>query len=342
MKNQGNFKLNKHMNNVYSFLHDKLNSKLLFHRQTNLKKENKKDKVDINSSKYHLIKEKENENFNNEKKSSSSTPKRLNVDSLFSDETLANNFTFHLSMNDNPICNNKKEAIIYEKRFNNDDDYNSKCNFIDFSFLVNKQNQTNEKKLNFGEDPYSIYKKLNIHLDKGFIANETKDEILNFIKNIYSFPVFKFKSSIKNTKNNELIKQGYNDNSQKSEIIDSLSKNIFPVRHVYNIPIIIENNQLKENQVNDGDFNKVNSDDFLCDDNDNNMDNYNLIRNNKTFSKDKHKLKANNEKSLIYKRNTKFTICLDEISFDDNNIRNKHYSKKIKRDKGYYIKLNNE
>ena len=340
MKNQGNFKLNKHMNNVYSFLHDKLNSEILFNKQNNLKKENKKNKKDIDFSKYHLIKEKENETFSYEEKASSSIIKRLNVDSLFSDEALANNFTFHLSMNDNPICSNKKETIIYEKRFNNDDDYSSKCNFIDFSFLVNKQSQTNEKKLNFGEDPYSIYKKLNNHLDEGFIANETKDEILNFIKNINSFPVFKFKSSTKNTKNNELIKHGYNDNSQKSENIDSLSKNIFPVRHVYNVPIIIENNKLKENQVNDEDFNKVNSDDSSSDDN--NMDNYNLIRNNTTFSKDKHKLKANNEKSLIYKRNSKFTICLDEISFDDDNIRNKHYSKKIKRDKGYYIKLNNE
>ena len=340
MKNQGNFKLNKHMNNVYSFLHDKLNSEILFNKQNNLKKENNKHKEDINSSKYHLIKEKEKDNFINEEKASSSTTKRLNVDSLFSDEALANNFTFHLSMHDNPIYSKKKEDIIYEKRFNNDDDYSCKCNFIDFSFLDDSKNKTNEKKLNFGEDPYSIYKKLNNQLKEGFITNETKDEILNFIKNMYSFPVFKFKPSSENTENKELTNRNYNDNSQKNENIESLSKNIFPVRHVYNIPIIIENNQLKENQVNDGDFNKVNSEDSSSDDI--NLDNYKLIQNNKTFSKDKHKLKANNEKSLIYKRNTKFTICLDEISFDNDNIKNKHYSKKIKRDKGYYIKLNNE
>jgi hypothetical protein len=340
MKNQDNFKLNKHMNNVYSFLHDKLNSEILFNKEKNLKKENEKHKEDINSSKCHLIKEKNKGNFRNEEKVDNSTIKRLNTNSLFTDEALANNFTFHLSMHDNPICRNKKEQIIYEKRFNDDDDYINKCNFIDFSFLMDKKKQTNGKKFNFGEDPYSIYKKLINQLDEGFITNETKDEILNFIKNINSFPVFKFKSSTKNIENNELINKDYNDNSQKSESIDSLSKNIFPVRHVYNVPIIIENNQLKENQVNDGDFNKVNSEDSSSDDI--NLDNYKLIQNNKTFSKDKHKLKANNEKSLIYKRNTKFTICLDEISFDNDNIKNKHYSKKIKRDKGYYIKLNNE
>ena len=338
MKNQGNSKLNKHMNNVYSFLHDKLNSEILFNKQNNLKKGNEKHKEDINSSKYHLIKENGKGNFVDEEKVSNSSIKRLNTDSLFSDETLANNFSFHLSMLNNTIYSNRKEQIIYEKRFN--DDYSNKCNFINFSFLMDKKNQNNENKFNFGEDPYSIYKKLNNQIDKGFITNETKGEILNFIKNIYSFPVFKFKSSTNITENNELINQDYTDNSQKSESIDSLSKNIFPVRHVYNVPIIIENNQLKENQVNDGDFNKINSNDSSSDDN--NMNNYNLIQNNKTFSKDKYKLKANNEKSLIYKRNTKFTICLDEISFGDDNIRSKHYSKKIKRDKGYYIKLNNE
>jgi hypothetical protein len=338
MKNQGNSKLNKHMNNVYSFLHDKLNSEILFNKQNNLKKGNEKHKEDINSSKYHLIKEKEKGNFINDEKVSNSSIKRLNTDSLFSDETLAYNFSFHLSMLNNPIYSNRKERIIYEKRFY--DDYSNKCNFINFSFLMDKKNQNNEKKFSFGEDPYSIYKKLNNQINRGFITNETKDEILNFIKNMYSFPVFKFKPSTENTENKELTNRNYNDNSQKNENIESLSKNIFPVRHVYNIPIIIENNQLKENQVNDGDFNKVNSEDSSSDDI--NLDNYKLIQNNKTFSKDKHKLRANNEKSLIYKRNTKFTICLDEISFDNDNIKNKHYSKKIKRDKGYYIKLNNE
>ncbi len=340
MKNQGNFRLNSHMNNIYSFLYDKLNSEILINEKSNLKEGNKKNKEDINSSKNHFIKEKEKESFNNEEKASNSTIKRLNIDSLFSDESLANNFTFHLSMHDNPLCNNIKEKIIYEKRFNDNDDYISNCNFIDFSFLVDKQNQNNKNKFNFGEDPYSIYKKLNNQINEGLITNENKDDILNFIKNIYNFPVFKFKSSTENIKNNELINQDYNDNSQKNESIDLLSKNIFPVRHVYNVPIIIENNKLIENQINDEYFNKVNSDDSLSDDN--NMDNYKMIQNNKTFSKEKHKLKVSNEKSFIYKRNTKFTICLDEISSDDDIIRNKHYLKKIKRDKGYYIKLNNE
>lgn len=339
MKNQGNSRLNKHVNNFYSCLYEKLNSEILFNEQNNLKKENKKLKEDINSQEYHLIKEKEKDSFINEEKSSHSSTKRSYANSLFSDESLANNFTFHLSIHDNPIYSNKKEKTIYERRFN-DDDYNSKCSFIDFPFLMDKKNQNNENKFNFGEDPYSIYKKLNNQINEGFITNETKYEILNFIKNVYNFPVFKFKSSIKNAKNNELIIQNCNDNSQINENIDSLFKNIVPVKHIYNVPIIIENNQLTENRVNDENFYKVNSDDSSS--NDNNMYNYKLIQDNKTFSKAKHKLKANNEKSIIYKKNTKFTICLDEINFDDDNIRNKHFSKKIKRDKRYYIKLNNE
>lgn len=335
MSNQFKYDLNKHMNNTYpSIIYNDEPQKALFNKQNIYHMNNSMIGNNINSNikdkNIFMRKTTEKKKFN----------KILDINSIYNDDSLANNFSFKLSIYDNTLNAKDKykkmKKLIYGKSFNDDKFFDIKNNSI-FSFFnpdKNKSNknevnfkelsllQSNNIKLNFGEDPNKIYKNLNGKINEGFFTNEVKDDIFNFIKNISNFPIFKYQLVKKKENNNDKINQAQDNkytyyNSSFVNNINIFSKYIYPVRYINNVQIIILNNKLVKRNSN--------------------KSNYDSLTKKKTIPK------INNGKSLKYKSNNKIIINLDEICFeeDDNNIKNRHYLKKIKRNRNmkYCIRL---
>jgi len=250
--------------------------------------------------------------------------KRLNIYSLFSDDSLENNFTFNLSVYDNLNYTKKnyekKKKIIYEKKIkDNSNNIKSVLNIVNPNIKNENENENeinfndlsqlymNNINLNFGEDPFKVNNYLNIKLNEEFFSDEIKVEISNFFKILYTFPIFKFK----------LISKYVQKKDFNSYIYDN---NISPLKYINNIPIIIENNKLKKRSKIDRTLNSIKNKNK----NYNNISaitnykkNYDIFLKKKTISENKSEEKINNEKAIIYRYNNKFIIPLDEISFEE-------------------------
>lgn len=238
--------------------------------------------------------------------------KRLNIYSIFADDSLDNYFSFYLPIYGNlnnikdDFENNKK--IVYVEKIN-DNDSNDIKSFLNINDL--SQLHMNKIKLNFGEDPYKVNKRLNKKFNEGLISNILKDEMSNFIKNLYSFPIFKFKLNNEAINRDYYIKQDFNSSTYDNN-------NEVPLKYINTIPIIIENNKLlKRNKIEKTNVNIIKNN---KENNDfsgvSTMTNNNIFMQKKT-SRIKSKEKINNEKSIIYRYNNKFIIPLDEFSFDE-------------------------
>lgn len=260
--------------------------------------------------------------------------KRLEtIKSLLFDDSLAINFSFVSSslynINLGRInLSEKRNNIIYSYVFNQDD-YDIKNSSI-FSIVesnnsivkdndIKKDDLTelssNNIKFNFGdEDPHIVYRNLIMKLNRGFMSNSLKEEISNYLNNLYHFPIFRFNMEYNNQNSHNGQFPENNENYINSIIYRNMYSNIqyrktninYPVRYKNITSIIVFNDKLmpKKKQRNIiksqiSDKNKISRD-------------KDIIKAKIKDKKHKSKPDKNKSKPIIRVKENKFIINLEE------------------------------
>ena len=186
--------------------------------------------------------------------------KRLDVDALYSDESLFDNFEYKSSFQDKLRQKNEND-FLYNQSFN-DNDMNQ-FNFINNMNLFPKKNDLN---INFGKDPFLVNKSL-MKLNKNQnICDNRRNKILKYWWNLGHFYLFNYKGEINsnNVKDNKTLEINwkktipylynnsdcYNYNETFVERCRFLlRKRIIPVKYNNHVPIIIKNNKLLKKMI---------------------------------------------------------------------------------------------
>ena len=140
--------------------------------------------------------------------------KRLDIDGLYNDESLFDNFSFKTSFKDKINQREIKDDFIYNKPFEDSDI--SQFNSFKNTFINLREQDLD---LNFGEDPYITNKTLMKRINSQYFNNDLKNKVLKYWWSISNFLLFKYEP-----KNNNSFHHKNNDNKTlelnvKNEII---------------------------------------------------------------------------------------------------------------------------
>ena len=182
---------------------------------------------------------------------------RLDVDALYSDESLFDNFEYKSSFQDK-LRQKDENDFLYNQPFSDND--MSQFNFINYVNLLPKKN---DLKINFGKDPFLVNKSLMKLNNNQNIDDDQKNKILKYWWNLGHFYLFNYKGEMysNNVKANKTLEvnwknripylyninnndyYNYNDTFiEKCRYI--LRKRIIPIKYNNHVPIIIKNNKL--------------------------------------------------------------------------------------------------
>lgn len=188
--------------------------------------------------------------MNNLENSLSFAKKRLNINALYNDESLFNNFefksSFHSKINKKEINDN-----IYNIPFK-DNDMNQFQGIIDTNINLNLSES--DTKINFGEDPYSINKKLMRKINNKCFDNDLKHGILKYWWSISKMFLFEYLPNIGsyNDKDNKSLNLDYVKNIPYLYYEDIslnkyrllLKKTILPMKFNNPVSVVIKDNKL--------------------------------------------------------------------------------------------------
>ena len=182
--------------------------------------------------------------------------KRLDINSLYNDDSLFDNFEFKSSFKDKINQNKIKDDFIYNKPFE-DSDMKQFNGFNNTMIGINLKEQ--DLDLNFGEDPYITNKVLMKKICNQYFNNDLKNKILKYWYSISNFLVFEYeyesKSSFDNDKDSKTLELNskknipylyYNDYNtifgDKCRLI--LRKTILPIKYINHVSVVIKDNKL--------------------------------------------------------------------------------------------------
>ena len=143
-----------------------------------------------------------------------SAKKRLDINTLYNDDSLFDNFEFKSSFRDKIMQKKiKDDDFIYNKPFEDSD-------VQQFNIFNNTMIDINIKEqdidLNFGEDPYITNKVLMKKISNQYFNNDLKNKVLKYWYSISNFLVFEYES-----------KSG-SDNDKDRNILELNSKKNIP------------------------------------------------------------------------------------------------------------------
>ena len=121
-----------------------------------------------------------------------SAKKRLDINALYNDDSLFDNFEFKSSFRDKIMQKKiKDDDFIYNKPFEDSD-------VQQFNIFNNTMIDINIKEqdidLNFGEDPYITNKVLMKKISNQYFNNDLKNKVLKYWYSISNFLVFEYES----------------------------------------------------------------------------------------------------------------------------------------------------
>ena len=176
--------------------------------------------------------------------------KRLNINALYNDESLFNNFEFKSSFQSKI---NKKEINdnIYNIPFK-DNDMNQFQGIIDTNINLNLSES--DAKINLGEDPYSINKKLMRKINNKCLDDDLKHGILKYWWSISKMFLFEYLPNIGSysDKDNKSLNLDYGKNIPYLYYEDIslnkyrllLKKTILPMKINNPVSVVIKDNKL--------------------------------------------------------------------------------------------------
>ena len=184
-----------------------------------------------------------------------SAKKRLDINALYNDDSLFDNFEFKSSFRDKIMQKKiKDDDFIYNKPFEDSD-------VQQFNIFKNTMIDINIKEqdidLNFGEDPYITNKVLMKKISNQYFNNDLKNKVLKYWYSISNFLVFEYesKSGSDNDKDRNFLELNskknipylyYNDYNNifgdKCRII--LRKTILPIKYINHVSVVIKDNKL--------------------------------------------------------------------------------------------------
>ena len=176
--------------------------------------------------------------------------KRLNIIALYNDESLFNHFEFKSSFQSKI---NKKEINdnIYNIPFK-DNDMNQFQGIIDTNINLNLSES--DTKINFGEDPYSINKKLMRKINNKCLDDDLKYGVLKYWWSISKMFLFEYLPNIGsyNDKDNKSLNLDYVKNIPYLYYEDIslnkyrllLKKTILPMKFNNPVSVVIKDNKL--------------------------------------------------------------------------------------------------
>jgi hypothetical protein len=180
--------------------------------------------------------------------------KRLDINTLYNDESLFDNFEFKSSFRDKINQRKIKDDFIYNKPFE-DSDMKQFNGFNTTMIGINLKKQ--DLDLNFGEDPYNTNKILMKKISNQYFNNDLKNKVLKYWYSISNFLVFEYesKSGSDNDKDRNILELNskknipylyYNDYNNifgdKCRII--LRKTILPIKYINHVSVVIKDNKL--------------------------------------------------------------------------------------------------
>ena len=129
-----------------------------------------------------------------------SAKKRLDINALYNDDSLFDNFEFKSSFRDKINQRKIKDDFIYNKPFE-DSDMKQFNGFNTTMIGINLKKQ--DLDLNFGEDPYNTNKILMKKISNQYFNNDLKNKILKYWYSISNFLVFEYEYESKCSSDNE-------------------------------------------------------------------------------------------------------------------------------------------
>jgi len=180
--------------------------------------------------------------------------KRLDINTLYNDESLFDNFEFKSSFRDKINQRKIKDDFIYNKPFE-DSDMKQFNGFNTTMIGINLKKQ--DLDLNFGEDPYNTNKILMKKISNQYFNNDLKNKVLKYWYSISNFLVFEYESKSGSDNDNDrnflelnskknipyLYYNDYNNIfGDKCRII--LRKTILPIKYINHVSVVIKDNKL--------------------------------------------------------------------------------------------------
>ena len=180
--------------------------------------------------------------------------KRLDINALYSDDSLFDTFDFKSSFRNKINQKEIKDDFIYNKSFEDSD----MCQFNGFNkALIGINLKDQDLNLNFGEDPHITNKILMKKIGNQYFNNDLKNKIVKYWWSLSNMILFEYepKSSSGNDKDNKALKLNsknnipylyYNDYNNifgdKCRFI--LRKTILPIRYINHVSVVIKDNKL--------------------------------------------------------------------------------------------------
>ena len=180
--------------------------------------------------------------------------KRLDINALYSDDSLFDTFDFKSSFRNKINQKEIKDDFIYNKSFEDSD----MCQFNGFNkALIGINLKEQDLNLNFGEDPHITNKILMKKIGNQYFNNDLKNKIVKYWWSLSNMILFEYepKYSSGNDKDNKALKLNsknnipylyYNDYNNifgdKCRFI--LRKTILPIRYINHVSVVIKDNKL--------------------------------------------------------------------------------------------------
>ena len=180
--------------------------------------------------------------------------KRLDINALYSDDSLFDTFDFKSSFRNKINQKEIKDDFIYNKSFEDSD----MCQFNGFNkALIGINLKEQDLNLNFGEDPHITNKILMKKIGNQYFNNDLKNKIVKYWWSLSNMFLFEYepKYSSGNDKDNKALKLNsknnipylyYNDYNNifgdKCRFI--LRKTILPIRYINHVSVVIKDNKL--------------------------------------------------------------------------------------------------
>jgi hypothetical protein len=180
--------------------------------------------------------------------------KRLDINALYSDDSLFDTFDFKSSFRNKINQKEIKDDFIYNKSFEDSD----MCQFNGFNkALIGINLKKQDLNLNFCEDPHITNKILMKKIGSQYFNNDLKNKIVKYWWSLSNMILFEYepKCSSGNDKDNKALKLNsknnipylyYNDYNNifgdKCRFI--LRKTILPIRYINHVSVVIKDNKL--------------------------------------------------------------------------------------------------
>ena len=184
--------------------------------------------------------------------------KRLDLNLLYSDESLFNFFEYKSSFQDK-LNKTEDNDSIYDKPFNDKEMNKFRC-FENINLFRVK----NDIKINFGRDPFNVNKTLMKKNKMNYLDDKFKYQVINYCSSVNCFHLFIYKENIRD--NNDKVhmnrilelnwkrKIPYFYNNYCNDLFFDkckflLKKTILPTKYNNHVPVIVKDNRLLKKMV---------------------------------------------------------------------------------------------